>query len=117
MVTWSDIETFAIALGGVEASISYGEPSLKIGKTLLARFRVADNSAVLKSVDFDERDDLIVAHPDIFFVEDHYLSHDIVLARLEQADLDDVAPYIHRTWERLAGKRVRNMGAKRVHPL
>jgi len=117
MVTWSDIETFAIALGGVEASISYGEPSLKIGKALLTRFRVSDNSAVLRSVDFDERDDLISAHPDIFFVEEHYLRHDIVLARLEHADLDDVAPYIRRTWARLAGKRARNMGNKRMHPL
>ena len=117
MVTWSDIETFAIALGGVEASISYGEPSLKIGKALLTRFRVSDNSAVLRSVDFDERDDLISAHPDIFFVEDHYLSHDIVLARLEHAALDDVAPYIRRTLARLAGKRARNMGTKRMHPL
>jgi hypothetical protein len=113
MVTWSDIEAFAIGLGGVEASISYGEPSLKIGEALLTRLRVADNSAVLKSVDVDERDGLISAHPDIFFIEDHYLRHDIVLARLEHAALDDVAPYIRRTWVRLAGKRARP-GAKRV---
>lgn len=117
MVTWSDIETFATALGGVEASSSYGEPSLKIGKALLTRFRVSDNSAVLKSVDCDERDHLISARADIFFVEDHYLGHDIVLARLEHADLDDVTPYIHRTWTRLAGKRARAMGTKRMRPL
>ncbi len=113
---WSDIETFATALGGVEASSSYGEPSLKIGKALLTRLRISDNSAVLKSVDCDERDNLISAHPDIFFIEDHYLGHDIVLARLDHADLDDVAPYIHRTWTRLAGKRARGKGIKRKHP-
>jgi hypothetical protein len=117
MVTWSDIESFAVALGGVEPAVSYGEPSLKIGRALLARFRVSDNSVVLKSVNFDERDHLISAYPDIFFVEDHYLRHDIVLARLEHADLDDLAPYIRRTWARLAGGRARNTGNKRMHPL
>lgn len=112
---WSDIEAFATALGGVEASISYGEPSLKIGKALLTRLRTSDNSAVLKSVDCDERDGLTSARPDVFFVESHYLGHDIVLVRLDQADLDDVAPYIHRTWTRLAGKRARGMGTKQMH--
>ena len=105
MVTWPDIETFALALGGVGASVSYGEPSLKIGKALLTRLRVSDNSAVFKSVDFDERDDLILVRPEIFFIEDHYLRYDVVLARLENANLGDVSPYIYRTWARLAARQ------------
>jgi hypothetical protein len=116
MVAWSDIEIYAVALGGVQASSSYGEPSLKIGKALLTRLRISDNSAVLKSVDCDERDDLMSSRPDIFFLEDNYVGHDIVLARLDSADLDDVAPYIHRTWMRLAGKRPGESGTRRPHP-
>ena len=105
---WSEIEAYAASLGGVVASSSYREPSLKIGKALLTRLRVSDNSAVLKSVDCDERGELILARPDIYFVEDHYVGHDIVLVRLDHAELGDVAPYIYRAWTRLAGKRARH---------
>ena len=83
VVDWQNIEAFALSLEGVSSSVSYGEPSLKIGKCLVARHRVADNSIVLKSVDCDERDALIAANPDVYFVEDHYLGYDIVLARLD----------------------------------
>jgi len=105
MVAWSDIEAFALTLDGVTAAFSYSAPSLKMGKVLVARLRVADNSVVLKSVDIDERDMLIAAHPKVFFIEDHYRGYDIMLARLDQADLDDLAPYIERTSRLAAGKR------------
>lgn len=97
MLDWQTVEAFALSLEGVSSSVSYGEPSLKVGKCLLARHRVADNSVVLKSVGCDERDTLIAANPDVYFVEDHYLSYDIILARLDHADLQDIAPFLERT--------------------
>lgn len=98
MLDWLAIEAFALTLDGVSRSTSYGEPSLKVGKALLTRHRLADNSIVLKSVDFDERDDLIATQSDVFFLEDHYRGYDIVLARLDHATLDDIAPFLERTW-------------------
>lgn len=97
MASWQSLEAFALSLEGVTSAVSYGEPSLKLGKALLARLRVADNSIVLKSVDPDQRDCLSAARPDVYFIEDHYLGHDIVLARLDHADLDDIAPFLERT--------------------
>lgn len=105
MVDWHTVEAFALSLEGVSASTSYGEPSLKIGKVLLTRLRTADNSIVLKSVDCDERDNLIEAQPEIYFLEDHYRGYDIVLARMDHAALKDLAPFIERTWAALRKSR------------
>jgi hypothetical protein len=107
MTSWSELESFALTLAGVTTAQSYGEPSLKLGKALLTRWRKADNSVVLKSVDPDERDMLIATRPQIFFTEAHYRGHDIVLARLDQAEIADIAPFVERTWLHLAGKRAR----------
>lgn len=101
MVDWKTVELFGLSLKGVASAASYGEPSLKVGKALVARHRIADNSIVLKSVDHDERDVLIEAQPDVYFLEDHYQGYDIVLARLGHASLEDIAPFIERTWSSL----------------
>lgn len=105
MARWSDIVEFASDLGGVTEATSYGEPSLKIGRTLLTRHRVDDNTLVIKGVDIDERDELIARSPEVFFVEDHYLGYDIVLARLEPARCQQLTPLVERTWQHLRAGR------------
>ncbi|MGB3711331.1 MAG: hypothetical protein WA985_06555 [Erythrobacter sp.] len=104
MTCWDQIVDSAQTFDGVTLSNSYGEPSLKVGKAFLARHRLADNSIVLKSVDPNERDELITRSPEVFFLEDHYVGYDIVLARLEQAELMQIMPFIERTWRCLAPK-------------
>lgn len=106
MAKWTDIVNFAHRLGGVTEAHSYGEPSLKVGKAMLTRLRVDDRSIVLKDIDPDERDMLMALAPDLFFTEDHYLGYNIVLARIAAADLARLAPFIERTWRRIAPKRV-----------
>lgn len=105
MASWIEVVEIARTFCGVELSQSYGEPSLKVGKALLTRHRTADDSIVLKGVDPDERDALIARSPNVFFVEDHYEGYDIVLARLAAASLDQLSPFIERTWRNLAPKR------------
>ncbi len=106
MATWADIVGFAHQLGGVTEAVSYGEPSLRVGKAMLTRLRVADASIVLKDVDPDERDALIARTPELFFVEEHYVGYDIVLARLSKAHMSRLGPFIERSWRRIASKWV-----------
>ena len=106
MATWIDIVSFAHRLGGVTEAHSYDEPSLKVGKAMLTRLRVEDRSIVLKDIEPDERDMVMAQTPDLFFTEDHYLGYNIVLARIAAADLVRLAPFIERTWRRIAPKRV-----------
>ena len=106
MATWIDITAYAQQLGGVTEATSCGEPSLRVGKALLTRLRVADGSIVLKHVDPDERDLLISRAPDLFFIEDHYRGHDIVLARLSAARTAQLLPFVERVWRHIAPKRL-----------
>ena len=105
MASWNEVVEFARTFNGVEVSLSYGEPSLKVGRALLARHRVADDSIVLKGIDPDERDALIARSPDVFFLEDHYAGYDIVLAQIAAASLDQLTSFIERSWRTLAPKR------------
>jgi len=102
MMPWEDTVDFAKTLEGVALSSSYDEPSLKIGRALLSRLRRADNSIVLKGVDPDERDELIARSPAVFFLENHHAGYDIVFARLDRAELSQIAPVIERAWRKLA---------------
>lgn len=66
-MTWDDVVAFALTLPEVAPSTSYGEPSLKVGKKMLARLREKDNSIVLPDVPSEEREMLADIAPDIFF--------------------------------------------------
>ena len=105
-MTWEDIVRFARHYPHVEESTSYGEPSLKVGRKMLTRLRVADNAITLKDVAFEERDMLIEMRPDVFFVEPHYQNYPIVLARLDALSLDHVAGLLERRWRNIAPKKV-----------
>ena len=102
---WSDVVTLALRWPEVTEAISYGEPSLKVRKRLLARLRRADNSLVLLDVPPKERDVLIGLFPAAFFCEAHYAPHDIVVAWLDHAPCDTVERLMERRWRNSASAR------------
>ena len=102
---WSDVVDLALGWPEVTESASYGEPSLRVRRRLLARLRVEDSSLVLLGVPDAERDHLIEMMPDAFFREPHYDGHDIVLAWLDRAPAETVQRVIERQWRALATKR------------
>lgn len=102
---WEDIVQLATQWPEVERAVSYGEPSLKVRKSLLTRHRVDDDSLVLMDVPVDERDHLIEMMPEAFFVEPHYHGHAIVLARLSHLPPDIAKRLLERRWRNTATKR------------
>ncbi|WP_299744208.1 hypothetical protein [uncultured Tateyamaria sp.] len=102
---WSDVVELALQWPEVSESVSYGEPSLKTRKRLLARHRMDDDSLVLLDVPVGERDHLIEIMPEVFFIEPHYLSHDIVLAKLANIPSDVLERLLVRRWRSSASKR------------
>lgn len=103
---WEDVVSLAQQWPGVEEGVSYGAPSLRVGKKFLTRLRVEDNSAVLVGVAFDERDILVASAPDIFHYTAHYRDYPTVLARLDVITPDELRPFLYRTWRTVVGKRV-----------
>ena len=104
-VTWDDVVTLCSRFPGVVTAVSYGEPSLKVGPKLLTRHRLADDSLVLLDVPEGERALLLARDPQVFFMEDHYVPYDIVLARLPALTPDLALPRLDRRWRAIAGKR------------
>ena len=106
MASWKDAVRIALKFPGVEQAISYGEPSLKVRKSLLTRWRKNDDSIVLLDVDMFERDQLVAGEPGTYFLEEHYSGHDIVLANLPALELVALEMFLERRWRNIAPKKL-----------
>ena len=80
-VTFAEVCQLARELPEVERSTSYGTPALKVRKLLLARLKEDGETLVLKTT-FADRERLLSASPDVFYLTDHYVSHPWILVRL-----------------------------------
>ncbi|MCP5557842.1 MAG: MmcQ/YjbR family DNA-binding protein [Verrucomicrobiaceae bacterium] len=83
------VREIALSLQSVEESTLHGAPSFKLHGKLLACPAIhpsAKPDTLAVRLDFDERERLIAAEPDIYYVTEHYLKHPMVLVRLSQAD-------------------------------
>jgi hypothetical protein len=80
-VTYDTVRRIGLTLPGVEESTSYGTPALKVKCKLMVRLRPDLDSIVLK-MPFDERDELMHADPETYYITDHYERYPWVLVRL-----------------------------------
>jgi hypothetical protein len=80
-VTPAQLEKIALSIQGVEPGTSYGTPAFKIKGKLIARLHQSEPSVVVR-VDPDQRDVLMNADPDTFYITEHYRNHPWVLVRL-----------------------------------
>jgi hypothetical protein len=102
-VTWETVRQLALALPGAEEGTSYGTPAYKVGGKLFARLHQDDVSLVIK-VDFEEREILMEADPETFYITDHYLDYPWMLVRLSTVRLDQLRDLLRQSW-RLAAPR------------
>jgi hypothetical protein len=105
-MTFDDVRKMALAWPGVEDSRSYGTPSLKVKGKFLTRLREDGDSLVLKGVPFEEREMLMAAHPDVFYITDHYRDWPMVLVRLSKAQAPVVKALLLRSWREIAPKKL-----------
>jgi len=83
---------------GVEASISYGTPSVKVNGKILSRLRTEAEGALALHCDFIDREMLLQAAPDVFFLTDHYRNYPMVLIHLDKVRADALADLAERAW-------------------
>lgn len=103
---FDDVRTMALAWPGVEDGTSYGTPALKVKGKLLARLREDGDTLVIPGVGFDEREMLIEAEPEVFYLTDHYRNWPMVLARLSRAAPGAIEGLLRRHWATIAPKRL-----------
>ena len=97
-LTFEAVRELALKLRGVEDGTSYGTPALKVKKKLLARLR-EDGESVAFRISFDDREILMKAKPDTFYITDHYRAYPAVVVRLANATRADLANIIDIAWK------------------
>lgn len=97
------LRRLALALPDTEEGTSWGTPSWRVRKKMFARVR-DDGEAVVVRVDRGERELLIGAEPDVFYITDHYRNYHYMLVRLEAIPEDELAEVLEDSWRRAAPK-------------
>ncbi len=105
-VTYADFVALAQRLPGVEESTSYGTPALKVKGKLLSRLRSEAEGAVALYCDFVDRELLMQAAPDVFFITDHYANYPMILIRLDKIRSDALPELLERAWKMRAPARL-----------
>ncbi len=86
-MTFEDVRKIALALDHVEESTSYGTPAFKLRGKLVARLR-EDGETLVVGMDFDQREELLAADPETYYLTDHYLNYPWILVRLPRVHPD-----------------------------
>jgi hypothetical protein len=90
-INFDTVRDIALTLPGVEESTTYGVPALKLHGKLLACVpanRSAEPASLVVRVDFDDRAELLLADPAVYYVTDHYVGYPAVLVRLSRVNPD-----------------------------
>jgi len=104
-VDYAAVREIAARFPGVEEGTSYGTPALKVRGKLLARLREDGRTLVLKC-DLIQREMLLQAAPEAFFVTDHYRDYPLVLIDLPKVSRKALPGLIEDAWRPLAGKKL-----------
>jgi len=87
MPTFETARKIAQTFGNVEEATSYGTPALKVGGKLIARLK-EDNESLVVPVDFEQRNEILAADPETYYITDHYLKYPYILVRLSRVHPD-----------------------------
>lgn len=105
-MTFEAVRAFAFTLPGVEDGTAHGHPCLKAHGKFLTRLWDDGDTLVCPGVPFDEREMLMEAEPETFYLTDHYRNYPYVLVRLSQVHPGTVERLIERHWRAGAPKRL-----------
>lgn len=107
IMTFDDVRQFALSLPAVEEHLSFGQPTLKVGKRFLTCIAQIDaDSLCVKVTHMLEIDFLVETNPDVYYAPPHYANFQSVLIRLSQANPEEVYHLIEKAWRAFAPKRV-----------
>ena len=102
MIDFDMVRKIGLALPDVEESTIHGARSLKVRGRLLtcpALHSSAEPNSLMVRIDFDRREELMKAEPDVYYLTNHYVNHPSVLVRLSRIDraaLEDLLDYAWR---------------------
>jgi hypothetical protein len=103
--TAADVRRLALELPETSEKQMYGTPAFYVRKKHFARLRDNGKSLVVRC-DMGERELLMGAEPDRFFITDHYRDWPYVLVRLSAIDAAELREVLTDSWLMAAPKRL-----------
>jgi hypothetical protein len=104
-VDFESVRRLALALPGAEEGTSYRTPAFRVRGVLFARL-LEDGESIVVKADLDERETLMAADPETFFITDHYRDHPMLLVRLSTVRLPELRELLEQSWRRSAPRRL-----------
>ncbi len=95
VATIETVRQILLALPGVEEGTSFGTLAFRVSKKFLVRLREDDQTLVVKCAD---RDPLMTADPQAFFVTKHYENYPSVLVNLAKVKESALRELLEATW-------------------
>jgi hypothetical protein len=122
-MTLTDVRDIALSMPDVVETTAYGMPAFKAGGRRFAgqpaaRPDVEPNSLGVH-ISFVERDRLLAARPDVYYLTDHFRSYPAVLVRLSNVNRAELRELLGASWhDAMEGKsrskkRRRSLGQTR----
>lgn len=109
-ISFDTVRAMGLALPDVEEGTVYGSPALKVrGKMFacIAIHRSAEPDSLAIRLDFDQREELMAADPDTYYLTDHYVDYPVILVRLTRVHADALRDLLLAAWRFVStsGKR------------
>jgi hypothetical protein len=109
-ISFDTVLKLGLALPGVEEGTSYGAPALKVrGKMFACRpvHPSAEPDSLAVRIDFAQRDELLAADPETYYLKDHYVNYPVMLVRLSRVHHDALRDLLLMAWRFVSasGKR------------
>ena len=104
-MTFEQARKIALALPNIEEGTSYGTAAFKTSGKLLARLK-EDGDSLVVATTFEEREEMMDADPQTYYITDHYLKYPWILVRLSRVSPDTLRDLLTRAL-RLAPKNTR----------
>ena len=104
------------ALPDVEQTTSWGAPTLKArGKMMACQAinKAAEPNTLVVCMPIPQRDELIAADPDTYYLKPHYENYPCVLVRLSRIQPDALRDLLHMGWEFARSQAKRKSPARR----
>ena len=92
------VRQLALSLPDAVERTSYGTPAFFVKKKLFARL-LEDADTVVIKIDFAQRQILMQAKPQTYFITDHYLNYPMMIVRLSKVTRTALRDLLKDAWE------------------
>ncbi len=107
-VTWDTVRELARVLPDAEEALYWNSPAFKVRGKMFAVIpvhRSAEPDSLVLQLGFEQRDELLAADPDTYYLPDHYVDWPLILVRLTRVHRDALKDLLKGARDFMAAKR------------